>query len=105
MSQFEKETMFWTIEKCINELKSIDELNKVKIILEDKRDSLARQTKYNLVIGEEVTISGSGRIENGKIVKINRTRAVVDCFDKKRDRTIHYNVPFSMIRKIGVSNE
>ena len=74
---------------------------KYQDMLSNRRDTLARKTKYNLVIGEEVTISGSGRIEKGKIVKINRTRAVVDCFDKMRDKMIHYTVPFSMIRKIN----
>ena len=87
--------------KYINTLDSIDDLNLVREMLNNRRSSLARETKYNLVVGEEVTISGSGKIESGKIIKINRTRAVVDCFDKKRDCMIHYTVPFSMIRKVA----
>ena len=90
--------------KYINTLDSIDDLNLVREMLNNRRSSLARETKYNLVVGEEVTISGSGKIESGKIIKINRTRAVVDCFDKKRNCMIHYTVPFSMIRKIFQSN-
>jgi len=49
--------------------------------------------------GDTVTINGSGRIEKGKVIKVNRTRAVVDCFDKKRNCMIHYTVPFTMITK------
>ena len=78
----------------INTIDNIDDLDLIKNMVNDRRDSLARQTKYDLVVGEEVEISGSGRIETGKIIKINRTRAVVDCFDKTRDCMIHYTVPF-----------
>ena len=84
----------------INTLDSIDDLNEIREMINDRRDSLARKTKYDLVVGEEVTISGSGKIESGKIIKINRTKAVVDCFDKKRDCMVTYDVPFSMIRKV-----
>ena len=49
--------------------------------------------------GDTVKINGSGKIETGKVIKVNRTRAVVDCFDKKRGYMIHYTVPFSMITK------
>ena len=84
----------------INTLDNIDDLNEAREIINDRRDSLARKTKYSLVVGEEVTITGSGKIESGKIIKINRTKAAVDCFDKKRDCMIEYTVPFSMIRKV-----
>ena len=85
----------------IDTLDNIDDLDLVKEMLKTRSNTLARKTKYNLVIGEKVTISGSNKIETGKIIKINRTRAVVDCFDKMRDKMIHYTVPFSMIRKIN----
>ena len=86
--------------KLINTIDNIDDLQEVRTMINDRRDSLARKTKYDLVVGEEVTISGSGRIDSGKIIKINRTRAVVDCFDKNRNQMIQYTVPFSMIRKV-----
>ena len=89
------------LNKYINTLDTIDDLNIVKSMINDRRDSLSRKTKYNLIIGEEVIIAGSNKIETGKIVKINRTRAVVDCYDKNKDSMIHYNVPFSMIRKVA----
>ena len=85
----------------INTIDDLDDIKEVRNMIDDRRDSLARKTKYDLIVGEEVTISGSGRIESGKIIKINRTRAVVDCFDKSRQKTIHYTVPFSMIRKVA----
>ena len=86
--------------KYINTLDSIDDLDLVRSMIKTRSNELARKTKYNLIVGEEVTISGSNRIDTGKIVKINRTRAVVDCYDKNRDSMIHYTVPFSMIRKV-----
>tara|TARA_Y100001973_G_scaffold104919_1_gene176219 strand:- start:528 stop:851 length:324 start_codon:yes stop_codon:yes gene_type:complete len=89
----------------INTLDNVDDLREVKTMVVDKLESLGRQTKYDLVIGEEVKISGSGRIDSGKIIKINRTRAVVDCYDKRNDRTVEFTVPFSMIRKIYKEGE
>jgi len=84
----------------IDTLDSLDDLALVREMVKTRSRKLARDTKSGLVVGEEVTISGSNRIESGKIVKINRTRAVVDCYDSNKDSMIHYNVPFSMIRKV-----
>ena len=95
-----KQDMKTSLYKLINTLDNIDDLTEAREMINARRDSLARKTKYNLVVGEEVQISGSNKIETGKIVKINRTRAVVDCYDKNRDSMIHYTVPFSMIRKV-----
>ena len=88
----------------INTLDSIDDLNEVKEMIFERRDSLARKTKFKLIVGEKVEIVGSGKIESGKIIKINRTRAVVDCYDKNRECMIHYTVPFSMIRRANAEN-
>ena len=88
----------------INTIDNLDDIKEVRVMVDDRRESLARKTKYDLVVGEKVEISGSGRIETGKVIKINRTRAVVDCFDKTRDCMIHYTVPFSMIRKVAQEN-
>ena len=70
-------------------------------VLIEKNKQLASETKHGLIIGEEVNINGSGKIEGGKIIKINRTRAVIDCFDKNRGFNVEYTVPFSMIRRIN----
>ena len=90
--------------KLINTVDNIDDLNLIRSMVQVRNSELASETKSGLVIGDEVTISGSNRIESGKIVKINRTRAVVDCYDKNRDNMIHYTVPFSMIRKVVQPN-
>ena len=81
----------------INTVDSIDDLDIIKDMVKSRKLYLSRKTRLDLAIGEEVTISGSNKIENGKIIKINRTRAVVDCYDKSRDSMIHYTVPFSRL--------
>ena len=98
MKQNKIEVALFEIERNIDDLNSLDDLEKVQKYLKAKRDQLASKNKYNLIIGQEVSIVGSGKVENGKIIKINRTRAVIDCFDESRQQWIHYNVPFSMIR-------
>ena len=61
--------------KLIDTLDTVDDLNTVKDMLGVRSSDLAKETKSGLVVGEEVTISGSNRIDSGKIVKINWTRA------------------------------
>ena len=56
----------------INTIDNLDDLNKIKSMVNDRSASLARQTKYDLIIGEKV-----------------------------RECMIHYTVPFSMIRKVA----
>jgi hypothetical protein len=68
-------------------------------MVKTRSKKLATDTKSGLIIGDKVIISGSAKIESGKVIKINRTRAVVDCYDKTIDGMVAYNVPFSMIRK------
>ena len=85
----------------IDTLDNIDDLDLVKEMLKTRSKKLARDTKSGLIIGDEVKISGSAKIESGKVIKINRTRAVVDCYDKTIDGMVAYNVPFSMIRKVA----
>ena len=98
MKQDPKEVALFEIERNIDNLDNLDDLQKIQKYLSYRRDELARNNKYNLIVGQEVTINGSNKIESGKIVKINRTRAVIDCFDKTRQQMVHYTVPFSMIR-------
>tara|TARA_R100001129_G_C5237419_1_gene224450 strand:- start:158 stop:556 length:399 start_codon:yes stop_codon:yes gene_type:complete len=58
-----------------------------------------RNRDERLEPGDTVRINGSGKIEKGKVIKVNRTRAVVECFDKERQFNVKYNVPFTMITK------
>ena len=96
MSQFEKETMLWTIEKCINQLDNIDDLSTVLKLVQSKRKYLAANNAAQLIIGEKVKITGSGKIEEGIVVKINRTKALIDVDGRS------WRVPFEMIRKMEV---
>ena len=90
--------------KLINTVDNIDDLNLIRSMIQVRNSELASETKSGLIIGDEVTISGSNRVDSGKIVKINRTKAVVDCYDKKTDDIVHFTVPFSMIRKVAQPN-
>ena len=68
------------------------------------RDCFKRQSsklKYDLMSGDRVKIKGSNKIEQGEVIKVNRTRAVVRCYVKESDVHVNYNVPFTMITKIG----
>jgi FKBP-type peptidyl-prolyl cis-trans isomerase 2 len=89
----------------INTLDNIDDLREVRTMVKDKLESLGRATKYNLVIGDKVRISGSPKIEKGKIIKINRTKAVVDCFNHHKEHMGEWTVPFSMIVKLVNQDE
>lgn len=92
MKQNPQEVAMFEIESNIDTLTSLDQLDKVYEYIKYRRKKLSLANKYNLVVGQEVTISGSNKIESGKIVKINRTRAVVNVDD------VQWTVPFSMIR-------
>ena len=98
MKQDPQEVALFEIESNIDTLTSLDDLARVFDYIKHRRRILAKDNAYKLIVGQEVTINGSGKIESGKIVKINRTRAVIDCFDRNKKEMIHYQVPFSMIR-------
>tara|TARA_R100000808_G_C2056783_1_gene89935 strand:+ start:159 stop:542 length:384 start_codon:yes stop_codon:yes gene_type:complete len=86
--------------KLINTLDNADDINLVKEMLMTRSKSLAKKTKLGLMVGDEVIISGSNRINSGKIIKINRTKAIINCYDKTIKDMVTYHVPFSMIRKV-----
>ena len=98
MKQDPREVTLFEIERNIDNLNSLDDLEKIQAYLRHRKDKLSRDNGFNLIVGQQVRINGSGKVDKGKIVKINRTRAVVDCYDKYRDQMVHYTVPFSMIR-------
>ena len=75
-------------------------MDQVYNLVKDKRRRLSLNNKYKLIIGEEVTVTGSGKFETGKILKLNRTRAKLEVY-VGGEKAI-YTVPYSMIRaKIG----
>ena len=79
----------------INRIDKQVDLNRIFDEVKQRRISLGRQVAYKLAIGDKVLVNGNkvGK-EEGTIVKLNRTRAVVSI------DSIKWNVPFSMIETI-----
>ena len=81
------------IRSKISDLDNMDDLNIVRDLVKNQRKYLAQKNAFNLIKGDKVKITGSGKIQEGTIEKINRTRAVVMVGD------VGWNVPFEMLRK------
>ena len=79
----------------ISDVNSIEDLNILRDIITNQKKYLGQKNAFNLIKGDKVKIIGSGKIEEGIIEKINRTRAVVMVGN------VGWNVPFEMIRKIN----
>jgi len=83
------------IEQSINALETMEDLNKVISCLKQKQTSLraelVAELKTGFVIGQPVKIKSKGKILDGFITKINRTKCVV-----KIDNVL-YNVPMSIM--------
>ena len=77
------------------QIRDINELRLIRSAISDRIKDIGGMVKYELNIGDLVIIDSPrrGTQEEGTIVKINRTRAVV-IIDGKQ-----WNVPFSMIQK------
>ena len=91
--------MLTEIERQINLIEDSRELDAVYGFVKDRRRVLGNRLKYTLSVGDRVAISSAGKVEEGTVTKINRTRAVVDM------RGGSWTVPFSMITKMGDSDE
>ena len=61
----------------VSDVDNIDDLNIIKDIITNQRRYLAQKNAFGLVKGDKVKITGSNKIEEGIIEKVNRTRAVV----------------------------
>lgn len=79
------------IQEKINKIEDVRDLRVIQQFLKDRRNYLGSRIKHKLSVGDEVYVTGSNGIESGTIVKINRTRAVVDIENQR------WTVPFSMI--------
>ena len=77
-------------------MRDIDELRLIRSAITDRIKEVAGAIKYDLDKGDKVTIKSPRRElqEDGVIVKVNRTRAVVRIDGKD------WNVPFTMITKL-----
>ena len=91
--------MLTDIEKKINLIEDMRELNLIQAWTKDRKRFLGNRLKYSLQVGDKVEVKSSGKSDEGTVTKINRTRAVVDM------RGSSWNVPFSMITQTGGSNE
>ena len=96
MNQFENETTMWTLEKCIKELTDLDQLDEVINIVRKRVKKLSLSNKYSLVVGQKVEVTGTGKFETGKVLKLNRSRAKLEV--SVSGTTAIYHVPYSMIR-------
>ena len=79
----------------IMQIRDLNELRLIRSAINDRIKEVASAIKYDLDVGDYVIIDSPRRelTEKGTIVKINRTRAVVNISGKE------WNVPFSMITK------
>ena len=91
--------MLTEIEKQINLIEDLRELQQIQSMVKDRKRAIGNRLKYSLSVGDEVQVSNGSTIDNGTVTKINRTRAVVDM------RGGSWTVPFSMITKMGDSDE
>ena len=94
MANIEQEETMFSIYKNIMSLETQEQIKEVQGYLKTRRKDLSREVISELSKGDNVLIDNKGRIERGSIIKINRTRAVIDIENQGI-----YNVPFSMIRK------
>ena len=53
--------------KLINTIDSLDDLKQIKSMIDNRRSELAKETKSKLIVGEEVNINGSNKVEKGII--------------------------------------
>ena len=77
----------------IRKITNTNHLRTIQKEIKEQRDYIGRKIGNQLQRGDNVRVSGTNGIEHGTIVKVNRTRAVVNIDD------MHWNVPFSMITK------
>ena len=79
----------------INTMVSKKDLRILKGVIDDRLKMIGHMVKYSLDRGDIVMIDGGRKLDKdeGTIVKVNRTRAVVNINGKQ------WNVPFSMITK------
>ena len=79
----------------INTMVSKKDLRILKSVIDDRLKMVGHMIKYSLDRGDIVMVEGGKKLdkEEGTIVKLNRTRAVVNI------NGTDWNVPFSMITK------
>lgn len=72
---------------------NLEQVNKIAQVISFRREQLADNLKRELKEGDKVTIISSKGTENGTIIEVKRTRAIVN-IDEKR-----WDVPLKLITK------
>ena len=81
------------ITDSIRRITNTNHLREIQKEIKEQRDYIGRKIGNQLQRGDKVRVSGTNGFENGEVIKVNRTRAVVRIDNKQ------WNVPFSMITK------
>ena len=82
--------------ELLGDLMSISDIAELKLIrsaINDRIQEVGSRIKYQLNKDDKVIVTSKKGVESGAIIKVNRTRAVVNIDGKQ------WNVPFSMITK------
>ena len=86
----------WLVAVVVDNIRKItntNHLRKIQQEIKEQRDYIGRKIGNQLQRGDKVRVSGTNGFENGEVIKVNRTRAVVRIDNKQ------WNVPFSMITR------
>mgnify|MGYP003655667514 CR=1 FL=1 len=78
--------------QTIRSMDDIVKLKEMKSAIVSRIENVAFRIGRQLYAGDRVKVTSKRDIDYGHVVKVNRTRAVVNLEDKG-----NYNVPFSMI--------
>ena len=85
-----------SILKAINSISSMEEMNEVIDLIKLKQKSLQSEvrakTRSIIMVGSKVIVESRDGDVKGTIIKINRTKAIVDMKGSK------WNVPLTMIK-------
>ena len=92
--------MLTEIERQINLIEDSRELDAVYGFVKDRRRALGNRLKYILSVGDRVAISSKGKVEEGTVTKINRTRAIVSIDHTTSHGTYarNWSVPFTSMK-------
>ena len=81
------------ITDSIRRITNTNHLREIQKEIKEQRDYIGKKIGNQLQRGDKVRVNNGTGIEYGEVIKVNRTRAVVNIDDRS------WNVPFSMITK------
>ena len=88
-----KDVILQDVLDFILKCKDNDKLVEINELLRDRLKTNSSRLKHELKAGDVVKVKGNNKQEKGIILKVNRTRAIVNVGDMK------WNVPFTMLTK------